>query len=394
MRNLREMSSLPDKPRKQQPAAGKDSGKRDVLASPDRGCDDCPRQAGESDNPPRGSSARNVRPGDDGRSSADGPLGPDALPGADALPTADGRRANALSKAPGQVGARLGGAQRGAVKRAQLLAAGVSRHSVDRRAQSGDLHRKHRGVYIVGHLALAPRANEAAALLACGEGALLSHRSAAHVWSLLESVPDRVDVTLVGRRCRPKEGVRLHWVAEIDRRDVRRRDGLPLTSPARTLVDLAFDASADELDRAVSEARALDLLRTGELERALERSPGRRGAAPTRAFLLREDQPGYTRSKAERQMRRLMNAAGLPVPVANAKVAGYTADFLWREQRVIVEVDGYQFHGHRAAFERDRRKDMALSAAGYRVIRITWWQLRDEPFAVVAHIARMLERAS
>jgi len=93
-------------------------------------------------------------------------------------------------------------------------------------------------------------------------------------------------------------------------------------------------------------------------------------------------------------MRRLMNAAGLPVPVANAKVAGYTADFLWREQRVIVEVDGYQFHGHRAAFERDRRKDMALSAAGYRVIRITWWQLRDEPFAVVAHIARMLERAS
>jgi len=246
---------------------------------------------------------------------------------------------------------------------------------------------------MVGHLALAEHANEAAALLACGPGAVLSHRSAAHFWSLLDAPLDQVDVTLVGRRCRPKEGVRLRCVAAIDRRDVRRRDGLPVTSPARTLVDLAADASDDELERAVSEARAQRLLRTGELEQALGRARGRLGVKRMRAFLRREDEPGYTRSQAERRMRKLMRGAKLPVPVANARVAGYTADFLWREQRLIVEVDSYRYHGHRAAFERDRRKDVALAAAGYRVIRFTWWQLRDEPFAVVAHIARMLERA-
>jgi very-short-patch-repair endonuclease len=111
-----------------------------------------------------------------------------------------------------------------------------------------------------------------------------------------------------------------------------------------------------------------------------------------RTFLLGEDEPGYTRSEAERRMRKLMRAARLPVPVANARVAGRSVDFVWRQQRLVVEVDSYQYHGHRAAFERDRRKDVALRAAGYRVVRITWWQLRDEPFVVVAHIARMLER--
>ncbi len=120
----------------------------------------------------------------------------------------------------------------GSVKRAQLLAAGVGSSVAKRQARNGALHRIHRGVYIVGHLALPSMAMESAALLACGEGALISHRSAAYLWSMVEKQPREVDVTLVGRRCRPKQGVRIHAVSQIDRRDVRRKGKLVLTAPA------------------------------------------------------------------------------------------------------------------------------------------------------------------
>ena len=173
-----------------------------------------------------------------------------------------------------------------------------------------------------------------------------------------------------------------------DARDVR------LTSPARTLIDFAADASYFGLERAVAEARVQKLLRDGELEGALARAGRRRGTAKMRAYLRSEQGPAMTRSEAEREVRRLTRAARLPQPKANARVAGYEVDFLWPEQRVILEVDGYRYHGHRRAFERDRRKDMALVDAGYLVIRITWRQLTEEPFAVIAHIARALDRAA
>ena len=111
-----------------------------------------------------------------------------------------------------------------------------------------------------------------------------------------------------------------------------------------------------------------------------------------RAFLKAEGTPGLTRSRAERLMRRLMRAAHLPEPVPNTRVAGWEVDFLWEAERLVVEVDGPQFHGHRRAYERDRRKDMELTTAGYVVIRITPRQLDEEPLVVVAHIARMLDR--
>ena len=278
--------------------------------------------------------------------------------------------------------------------RAQLLGAGVSRHVIDRQSKSGALHRRHRGVYVVGHLALAPHANEAAALLACGQRSLISHRSAAYLWGLSEHQPAVVDVTLVGRRCRPKDGVRLHNVSTLDPADIRNRAGLPVTSPARTLVDLAADATYAELDRGVSEARIKGLLRNDELQTALERAGRRHGTAMMRAFLRSEDGRGFTRSEAERRTRALLRQARLPVPRVNARVAGYEIDFLWEPERVIVEVDGYAYHGNRRAFERDRRKDLALTSAGYLVIRISWRQLDEEPFVVVAHVARALERAA
>ncbi len=292
------------------------------------------------------------------------------------------------------VSARLATAQAGSVKRAQLLSAGVAPNTVKRQLRVGALHRKHTGVYVVGHLALPELGDASAALLACGEGSLISHRSAAHLWALIDRAPAQVDVTLVGRRCRPQEGIKTRSVDEIDPRDVRRRRGLPVTGPARTLIDLALDADSEELERAIAEARAMRLIRDGELESALRRSRGRRGAGRMRAFLRAEGGPALTRSGGERRMRALLRAAGLPQPLVNASAAGYEVDFLWPAQRVIVEVDGYDFHRHRRAFELDRRKDMALRDAGFHVIRITGRALVRESLAVVAHIAREVDRRS
>jgi very-short-patch-repair endonuclease len=213
------------------------------------------------------------------------------------------------------------------------------------------------------------------------------------MWGIAPSSPT-VDVTLVASQRRPKPGIRVHRVSTIDDRDVRRKQGVWLTSPARTLIDLAAEASTADLEDAVAEARANRLVRGRELEAALKRAGRRRGAARMRAFLRSEQGPAFTRSKGERTMRRLLRAARLPMPQVNARFAGYEIDFLWAAERVIVEVDGYDFHSHRRAFERDRRKDMALRDAGYEVIRISWRQLTEEPFVVIAHIARALDRAA
>jgi len=277
------------------------------------------------------------------------------------------------------------------VKRSQLIDAGISRHVVDRQIKAGALHRAHRGVYLVGHRALAPRAREAAALLACGERALISHRSAAYVWGFVDEPPDEVQVTLVGRRCRPKQGVRVKSVKQLDRCDVRRRHGIWLTSPARTIIDLAADATDFELERLVAEARVKRVLREGELEAALARAGGRPGTVRVRAFVRGEGEP-MTRSEIERITRRLLKAAGVSQPKINQRLLGYEVDFLWEEQRVVLEVDTYTFHGHRRAFERDRRKTVVLEAAGYHVIRVTPRQLLVEPYWVIAHIAGALGR--
>jgi very-short-patch-repair endonuclease len=290
---------------------------------------------------------------------------------------------------------RLGSSRQGVVTRRQLLSAGVSRHAIDHAIKTGYLHPVHRGVYIVGHLALAPLAKETAALFACGERSLLSHRSAARIWSLLPGDPeDGIDITVVGHHCRPKEGVRLHRAAEIDSRDLRRRHGLPITSPARTVVDLAAAAGEYELERIIAEGRGLRLIGDGELERALGRSGSRPGNGALRALLRAEGEPGITRSEGERTLRRYLRAAQLPQPLTNRKLGKWEPDFLWPAHRVVVELDSWQFHSHRKAFERDRRKDMALRDAGYTVIRITGRQLKDEPLMVIAHVARALDRAT
>lgn len=287
----------------------------------------------------------------------------------------------------------VAGQQLALITSQQLHSAGVGPDAIRVRAARGRLHRMHRGVYLVGHPIPLPGAREFAALLACGQDAVVSHRSAAGLWEIASARDREVEVTVARRNCRGRDGIRVHRVAELDHQDRRTKRGIAVTSPARTLLDYAATASEDELERAVAQAYALGLVREPQIKAALARGPHRRGSGRLRAAIQDGHRPAHTRSELERRMLRLLRAARLALPSANLPLAGFEVDFLWPAQRLVVEVDGYRFHGHRAAFERDRRKDLALAGAGYRVIRITWRQLVDEPFAVVATIARILGQA-
>jgi very-short-patch-repair endonuclease len=284
--------------------------------------------------------------------------------------------------------ARQATSQSGPITRQQLAAAGLTQSAVNRRAAKGALHRVYRGVFLVGHEALAPRARETAALLAAGERAVISHASAAHLWGFAALDDEGVHVTVVGRRRRSRQGLIVHYATSLDPLDVRRLHGLPLTAPARTLFDLAA-TGYPQLERAFGEAHAQRLVTAREIEDMFERAGPRAGTRALRA-LQSDNASGFTRSKAERVLRGLLRDANLPTPRFNAKIAGYEVDAVWPDRRLVVEVDGYAYHGHRAQFERDRRKDLALTAAGYRVIRISWRQLTQEPFALIAVISSAL----
>lgn len=288
--------------------------------------------------------------------------------------------------------ATLASLQRGIATRSQLLALGFSGSAIDRRVRRGALHPVLPGVYAVGHEVLAPLAAETAALLYVGDDGVLSHATAAAVWGL-GPAPALVAVTRMGATACRHAGLVVHRAEAIEIRDVTIHQGLPVTTPARTLVDLAAEVGTAELERALAEIRVQGLATDAELQALLHRYPRRSGTGRLRALLRSERSPAMTRSEAERALRRLIRAAELPEPLFNVRLLGMQIDALWPAQRLVVEVDGYRFHGHRAAFERDRRRDQRLAAAGYTVIRITWRQLRDEPVAVAVRLAQALASA-
>jgi very-short-patch-repair endonuclease len=276
----------------------------------------------------------------------------------------------------------------GAISMEELRAAGLGRGVVEHWLRVGWLRRLFRGVYLLGPVA-GPLAPEHGALLSCGRHAVVSHRSAAVVWGLLRAAAGAVDVTVTGGRRRSRPGIAVHHAA-LTPADVRRRDALRLTSPARTLLDLAGTLPAHELELAINEAQVLGLVRPSQLRGLLTRTaPARpRGATALRTLLT--DAPAPTRSELERRMRALARRVGLPLPRTQACVLRYTVDFLWAAERVVVEVDGYRAHGTRLRFETDRERDAALLAAGYRVLRFTWRQLVEQPEVVAARLAVVL----
>ncbi|MFU8814467.1 MAG: type IV toxin-antitoxin system AbiEi family antitoxin domain-containing protein [Pseudomonadales bacterium] len=287
---------------------------------------------------------------------------------------------------------RLAVRQQGVVDSAQLRRAGFDRAMVKRWLRAGRLRRLHRGVFQVAAAGATPRAAEMAALLACGHsGSVISHRSAAQLWGLTVDRPEtRVDVTVAGRNPGRKPGIVIHRVAALDRRDVRKVDGVPTTAPARTLLDLAAVLSFDDLEAAYAETRGRGLVRHRDFPALLARNRGRRGAKALRRLLDFERDHGISRSQAERRFLALARAAGLLAPKVNTRVGGFEVDFMWPEQRVIVEVDGFAFHGDRVAFERDRERDASLAALGCVVMRVTWQQLVGRREAVIARVASAL----
>jgi very-short-patch-repair endonuclease len=236
---------------------------------------------------------------------------------------------------------------------------------IKHRLRAGRLTSIYRGVYAVGHTALSDRGRAQAALLAAGPTALASHGTAAALYGLLPSMPAVLDVTITQGRRRSRPGLHIHLTKDPPER--RYRLGLPLTAPLRTLADLAATRPKPEVDRAVETALVRRLITPADLKE--------RGEAPTR-------------SELERRMLRLIREAGLPAPLVNHPLGPYLIDFLWPEQRLIVETDGYATHGHREAFERDRQRDATLQAAGYAVLRFTWRRITREPIRVAALLAQ------
>ena len=277
--------------------------------------------------------------------------------------------------------------QNGTITVEELNSAGLTRSAIRARVKRGRLVWLFPRVYGIGDPSLVPLMRPTAAVLSVGPNAALSHRSAAAVWGLAEPDPQVIDVTVIGRNPRPREGVRLHRVKSLP--DITTQSNLRITTPARTLIDFASQCRSSELADAFGDARAKRLLTDAKLNAALKRAPSNHpGAAVVRA-MLREGGT-YDRSAAERLMRTLCRQADLPQPLTNVMVHGHVVDFLWPDQRLIVEVDGYGTHGNREAFEADRRRDQTHIAAGYVVVRITWRQLESEPLSAAVRIAQTL----
>jgi hypothetical protein len=262
--------------------------------------------------------------------------------------------------------AELAGGQHGVVSRVQLGEMGLGRGAVDLRVARGRLHAVHRGVYAVGHSVLTDEGRYMAAVLAGGPGAVLSHSAAAAHWGMRPSSTALIEVT-VGRQLRARPGLRFHH-SHLPTDEVTTYAGIPVTTVPRTLFDLAAVVDPPQLRRAVNEAEVRRLWDPLSLADLLDRHPRRPGAGAIRAMVAAPD-AGITRSMLEERFLAFLDASGLPPPATNAPLQlGHRfveADCAWREQRLIVELDGYATHGTRASFEDDRGRDRALTAAGH-----------------------------
>jgi hypothetical protein len=287
--------------------------------------------------------------------------------------------------------AEVAGRQHGVITHQQLLEVGFSRAGIQRRLRAGRLHRLHRGIYAVGHKALPKLGRLMAAVLACGPDALLSHHSSSGLWALRMTRRRLIDVTALRRNHAGRSGISVHLVDEIHPDDRAVVHGIPVTSVARTLLDLAGVVNKEALARAIEQAERLQLFDLRAIDAVIARSQGRRGVrALRRALVDYREPPHLTRSELERRFLDLCRDAGFPLPAMNVWVAGQEVDVMWEEERLAVELDGRSFHQTRAAFERDRLRDAALQLAGYRVLRVTRRRLETEPAAVVAAIRALL----
>ena len=291
--------------------------------------------------------------------------------------------------------AELARGQWGVVSLAQLQALGIGPRAVQHRAQTGRLRRVHRGVYAMGGAVLPREGRWLAAVLACGNHAVLSHLSAAVHWNLLRYDAPRPEVTAPASR-RKVPGIRLHRSRSLDEKDTTSHQGIAVTTVHRTLLDIAADAPQRHLERALAQAEKLTLYDHTAIHDVIARCNGHRGTRILTEAIASD--PQWTRSELEIRMRKLAREHGLPQPLSNHTLdapdhPGLEADFYFAAHHLVVETDGWTDHQTRQAFEDDRAKDAALVAAGYTVMRFTWRQLRDDPHTVAERIRAGCSRA-
>jgi very-short-patch-repair endonuclease len=262
--------------------------------------------------------------------------------------------------------AALANAQYGVIARSQLLVQGLTAREVQRRVESGRLHPIHRGVYAVGHTVLKREGRWMAATLATH--GVLSHITAATAWGFAQSA-GAIHVTVPGDPGRARRrGLRIHRSRTLTSHDLAELDGIPVTEPHRTLTDLARTIEGRPLERAVNLA-----------ERRIDFERLRRTAPPALRAVLASYTTSLTRSKLEEMFLQLCDDHDIARPEVNTRVEGVECDFVWRDARLVVEVDGYKYHRAPSVFESDRAKDVELEIRGWRVLRFTWLQVERRP---------------
>jgi very-short-patch-repair endonuclease len=288
--------------------------------------------------------------------------------------------------------ARLATQQHGVVAQRQLLAIGFSERAIKVRLDAGRLNALHREVYAVGHSRVSQHGRWLAAVLAYGGSALLSHRTAAALWGLGRPRSSPIDVSApIGRQgLRRRSGIWIHR-GRLHPEDRGERAGIPVTSVARTLFDLAEVVDFQRLEHAWEEADRLKLLRLGEVEGVCERGYGRRALKPIRRLLAEAHAVTRTRSPLEDRFQGFCRFYDLPPHGTNVEVLGKEVDVLWPAAKLIVELDSWEFHSHRAAFQRDRRRDTRLLVAGYRTARVTHDRLDREAATLATEIRGLLQ---
>jgi hypothetical protein len=264
---------------------------------------------------------------------------------------------------------RVARRQWGVVSRRQLTVVGFSANGIAQWVRTGRLVRLHQGVYAVGHDRLRLEGRWLAAVMACGPGAVLSHRDAARLWELRQSNSALIDVTVPSRAGRiRRQGLRVHRSGRLAAEEVTVRHGIRVTTVARTLLDLADVLDTQALRRAVTEAEYLRRLDLPSINAVVQNNPGRRGARLRKAV---EGKRHRTRSPLEDRFLVFVERWGVEEPESNVWLEGYEVDFLWRRVGLVVEMDGAAEHGTRAAVRRDRRRDRVLWRAGFRTMRLT-----------------------
>src|SRR4051812_30859925 len=293
---------------------------------------------------------------------------------------------------PGVAMAALAERQYGVVSRRQLVELGLGRHAIERLLKRARLHVVHRSVYAVGHRRLTRDGVRLAAVLAAGPGAVLSHRSAAALWCIRETARLPIELTAPREVQRPRLAV-CRAVLPPDEVTVER--GIPVTPPARPLLDLAALLDEHRLARAAERAEALRLASPTSLAELTARYPRRKGT-PSVKRLIEEHRivPTTTASDLERRFLTFLDANELPRPLVNESLDPFTPDFRWPNERLVVDLDGFETHGTRQAFERDRARDRQLTAQGWRVVRITKRQLEQTPDELADELDAMLRSAT